>query len=717
MRSSSRLIERFCRDVFPLIHAQIDGGRALGTVRAILRTDRSTATGWLSGQYEKLGAATETYTASTGGGAGTGQWVHHEESAGRDAASEVVSGLILGRDDRQDEAWGIANRVIGTQGDASGLAVCIEVARVLEELFQNGEVARPRRTIRFTHPCEAFGLFRFLEHENRLRPPVAGLCIDKVGARADVCAGRLDWHDSVGASAPIVNQVGRAVISAALELENPGYRFGRRPFVSTPETLVGDPKYGLPCPRITTPPTGGADAHMGIAPRLLCEGGLRVCASAVAGYLYYLADAATPEAAELAGLETNRVLNRLRRLREASASASATAAFELERHRASINRIQRWLWGGDRRALLAKLSDHQARVSRAADSIRAAHQPHKTRAALDRRVPRRTAPLTPMLENTPGSIANRIRASGLPVWALYWADGERTLAEIAELVRGETGAAFTAKQVTDYFEAHAELGQVLLIGSKDFISRGRLVRDLKALGVRRGMDLMVHSSLSKLGPVRGGAQTVIDALVDAIGPRGTLLLPSFNQRRVWVFNPLATPTLNGAIPEAFWRRPRVRRSVHPSHSVAVLGPKAESYCRDHTEHGAFSAESPIGRLIHGGGFILSLGVSHRSTTAYHLAEVAAPCGCIDQLGDHGRVVDPGGEVREVPAMKYRTDACPVSIDRMERALDRKKLQRRGLIGQAPSILVRGLDLWRVRLSQIKNVCPGCSIKPAKRPMD
>ena len=80
-----------------------------------------------------------------------------------------------------------------------------------------------------------------------LRPPVAGLCIDKVGARADVCAGRLDWHDSVGASAPIVNQVGRAVISAALELENPGYRFGRRPFVSTPETLVGDPKYGLPC--------------------------------------------------------------------------------------------------------------------------------------------------------------------------------------------------------------------------------------------------------------------------------------------------------------------------------------------------------------------------------------------------------------------------------------------------------------------------------------
>ena len=61
------------------------------------------------------------------------------------------------------------------------------------------------------------------------------------------------------------------------------------------------------------------------------------------------------------------------------------------------------------------------------------------------------------------------------------------------------------------------------------------------------MDLMVHSSLSALGAVRGGAEAVVDALLEAVGRSGTLLMPSFNHRAAEVYNPQATPTTNGAI--------------------------------------------------------------------------------------------------------------------------------------------------------------------------
>ncbi|WP_238314740.1 AAC(3) family N-acetyltransferase, partial [Methylobacterium crusticola] len=70
------------------------------------------------------------------------------------------------------------------------------------------------------------------------------------------------------------------------------------------------------------------------------------------------------------------------------------------------------------------------------------------------------------------------------------------------------------------------------------IGRKELVRDLRRLGVTPGMDLMVHSSLSAIDFVEGGAETVVDALLQAVGKRGTLLAPSFNHRAAKVFNRL-----------------------------------------------------------------------------------------------------------------------------------------------------------------------------------
>jgi aminoglycoside 3-N-acetyltransferase len=245
------------------------------------------------------------------------------------------------------------------------------------------------------------------------------------------------------------------------------------------------------------------------------------------------------------------------------------------------------------------------------------------------------------------------------------------------------------------------------------VKRSGLVADLKALGLARGMDVIVHSSLSQIGHVVGGAETVIDALLSVIGRRGTLMLPSFNHGRVQVFNPLATPTTNGAIPEAGWRRPDAVRSIHPTHAVAAIGPKAEEFCRGHLEAGVWGPDSPIGRLIHGGGYILSIGVSHLYSTAYHVAEASVPCSCFDQFGRTERVVDPDGQVREVKALAWRPEPCPVPIEKLIETLDRRKLRRRGKVGRADATLVKAIDLWNVRREHLKDACPTCPIRPEK----
>jgi aminoglycoside 3-N-acetyltransferase len=55
------------------------------------------------------------------------------------------------------------------------------------------------------------------------------------------------------------------------------------------------------------------------------------------------------------------------------------------------------------------------------------------------------------------------------------------------------------------------------------VTRSDLARDLRGLGVRPGGVLMVHTRMSAIGWVVGGAQTVVTALLDVLGPAGTLM--------------------------------------------------------------------------------------------------------------------------------------------------------------------------------------------------
>ncbi|KTB48194.1 Aminoglycoside N3'-acetyltransferase [Dehalogenimonas alkenigignens] len=173
-----------------------------------------------------------------------------------------------------------------------------------------------------------------------------------------------------------------------------------------------------------------------------------------------------------------------------------------------------------------------------------------------------------------------------------------------------------------------------------------LTDDFRRIGVRPGMTLIVHSSLSSMGWVCGNAQSVIMALEAAIGETGTLVMPTHTSdnsdpafwsrppvpSQWWdiiraetpAFDPELTPTRKmGAIPETFRKQPGTVRSNHPQVSFAARGPLAARIVSDHSLNYALGDASPLGRLYEIGGFILLLGVGYENNTALHLAEFRA----------------------------------------------------------------------------------------------
>jgi aminoglycoside 3-N-acetyltransferase len=155
--------------------------------------------------------------------------------------------------------------------------------------------------------------------------------------------------------------------------------------------------------------------------------------------------------------------------------------------------------------------------------------------------------------------------------------------------------------------------------------------NFEALDLPQGASIFVHTSLSKLGFIEGGAATVAELVkeyvVDKIG--GTLAMPSFSikgsmadtLRSDDVFDVRSTPSGVGKITEVFRGFPGVKRSLHPTHSVCALGGKAQWLTEDHHKsEKSFGEMSPLGRLLECDAFIMGLGTDLGPVTFYHVIE-------------------------------------------------------------------------------------------------
>jgi len=179
--------------------------------------------------------------------------------------------------------------------------------------------------------------------------------------------------------------------------------------------------------------------------------------------------------------------------------------------------------------------------------------------------------------------------------------------------------------------------------TRDLITIGTLERDLRALGLRAGMTVLVHSALSKLGWVCGGPAAVILALENVLTPAGTLVMPAHSTDnsdparwqhppvpQAWwegirtempAYRPDLTPTRGmGRIAETFRKQDGVLRSAHPQVSFAAWGAGAEFVTAGHALTESLGETSPLARVYDLDGHILLLGVDHGNNTSLHLAE-------------------------------------------------------------------------------------------------
>ena len=165
-----------------------------------------------------------------------------------------------------------------------------------------------------------------------------------------------------------------------------------------------------------------------------------------------------------------------------------------------------------------------------------------------------------------------------------------------------------------------------------------LVSALRDLGLSEGDSVFVHSSFKSLGPIKGGALTVIRALEAAVGPAGHVLMPSFHliarSKRAEMWNLETTPASTGWLTEFFRTLQGTLRSDHYSHSVAVRGPNAADWVSGgRPEQGlaspwdldpwmrTFGVNSPIYKCYTDNSKVLLLGADYDSLTILHLVEV------------------------------------------------------------------------------------------------
>lgn len=245
----------------------------------------------------------------------------------------------------------------------------------------------------------------------------------------------------------------------------------------------------------------------------------------------------------------------------------------------------------------------------------------------------------------------------------------------------------------------------------------QIAHDLRSLGLRPGDTVMVHASLRKVGPVDGGADGLLSAIEQTLGPAGTVLMVlGADDPMAWVndrpeherpgllagsqpFDHLATPADPdvGVLAEVFRTRAGTFVSDHPEGRFAAAGGLARELTEDVPWDDYFGPGSPLERLIAAGGKVLRLGADPGTVTLLHHAEYLVDLPAKRRVRRYRLVRGDGGhtELRVVESLDDSNGIVDHDGDYFEAILDAYLATGRaavGRVGAATSELIDGADL-------------------------
>jgi len=234
----------------------------------------------------------------------------------------------------------------------------------------------------------------------------------------------------------------------------------------------------------------------------------------------------------------------------------------------------------------------------------------------------------------------------------------------------------------------------------------QLVDDLTDIGLPAGSTVLVHASLDAIGPVEGGAETLVAALQEVLGAEGTLLVPTFaleSATPVSSDSPLSPEQTTGTgsdyplnpgqilrsssdsdpvdFAEAVRRHPDVFRSEHPALSFAAIGHDAEALVSRVPFHYPLGSEGPLARLHQRNGWILLIGVRHTDNISLHLAEIWASVPYVHRTA-------PLKSTTGDETTMLGSPGCTAGFAKIEPLLRQGRILHRRYIGNAESQLMR-----------------------------
>jgi len=535
---------------------------------------------------------------------------------------------------------------IGAQDNASGCGVAIETLRVLQALSSTGRGAPQRRAIRFFCSVEVRGVQTWLANQTRVPNFLAGLNLDMAGAASTPEAGKMmvltGYQHRPHFAAHLIRDaadLADRVVGGMVRGEKHNH--------------VGDGIFGI------APPGGTVALEQKTGPTYhtsddtadtLCDRSLRWTGVAALAFLHRLshmdnADVlrlahrihdGAPAAPAVAQTPAAAIVLRRAQCELASLRRSFTPpnlyppfATPAEFYQAGVRRstgcwpdvergieldgLIRDLAERGKMAKPARPGGAEASARRTADSIVPLALVRGFLSFEDHITDRQKAALKARTGLEPGW--------GTPSWAwmiMSGMTGKKTLAQIVDEQRalGVTTDYVQAIRLTRYL---IDIGRVRL---RPILDAADLRRAIRAAGVRRGMILMAHASLSAFGYVHGGAATVIQALRDVLGPQGTLCMPTHSNSMLGAppYDSTRSRSNTGTVTEYFRTLPGVRRSAHPTHSVAALGPAAAALVGAvRPDQAPLARDGFWGQLVERDGHVLLM-CPVKSATIFHVGE-------------------------------------------------------------------------------------------------
>lgn len=392
----------------------------------------------------------------------------------------------------------------GAEDNATGVAALMEAMATLHRLIASGTLPRPRRTIRILAMPEMYGSMPYIaNHRDRIKRTIAAWCLDTPAGQYDMQGTEYTFYMNPEVASSYTDafilKVAEEYFSAIQRL------WHEHPFMTGTDSYLGDPTIGVPT--VWAYSGSGVETHHNSedTPDRVDSRSLRDISTVSAAYLYYLANAGTPQAAWLAGVSQSRGYRQildavspfLDRIADAGSQDELGSLLQQALDEIDYS-VGRQTQAVDSVLCLAPSEDHQqlqdslAPLSKAlvdfgqrqADRVRAAASDRARLLGIQN-------PVQPMPEADPeAAVASQIVVkrrrfgtipldqippdqrqgypsgawAGVPISALYWCDGQRNLEQVIHLTKMEMGP--TRFDFVGYFRFLRDHGFVEFVKGK-----------------------------------------------------------------------------------------------------------------------------------------------------------------------------------------------------------------------------------------------------------